>query len=45
MDNLGYVVVGYSITALVLVAYVARLFQRARRAKRQAAAIAARPTD
>jgi hypothetical protein len=39
------VVAGYSVTAVVLATYVARLFQRARTAKRQAAAIAARRAD
>lgn len=40
--NAGYVVVGYAITAAALGGYVARLFARARAARRRAEAIAAR---
>jgi hypothetical protein len=41
-DNVGYVIAGYSVTAAVLGTYGGRLFARARRARRRAAAIAAR---
>ena len=41
MDNLGYVVAGYTITAAALGGYIARLFVRAREARRRAEAVAA----
>ena len=42
MDNLRFVVAGYTLTAVALGGYVAALFARARRARQRAAAIAAR---
>ena len=42
MDNLGYVVAGYLVTAGALVVYVASLWLRAARARKRADAIAAR---
>lgn len=42
MDNLGYVVAGYCITAAAMAAYAGNLLVRARRARVRAAAIAAR---
>jgi hypothetical protein len=41
-SNIGYVVAGYGITAVVLGGYVLRLFVRARRARERADAVAAR---
>jgi hypothetical protein len=41
-SNIGYVVAGYGITAVVLGGYVVRLFVRARRARERADAVAAR---
>lgn len=40
--NEGYVVAGYTLTAVALGGYVLRLFARARTARRRAEAIAAR---
>lgn len=40
--NVGYVVAGYTVTGLALVAYVGSLLLRARRARVRAAAIAAK---
>jgi hypothetical protein len=40
--NLGYVVAGYVVTALVLGGYTARLFARMRAARRRAEAVSAR---
>jgi hypothetical protein len=37
----GYVIVGYTVTALALAAYVGSLLRRARRARARAAAVAA----
>jgi hypothetical protein len=45
MHDLGYVVVGYLVTALALGGYVLRLLARARRARRRAAALSGRPLD
>jgi hypothetical protein len=45
MHDLGYVVVGYLVTATALGGYVLRLSSRARRARRRAAALAGRPLD
>ncbi len=42
MDNLRFVVAGYSITGVTLAGYVWSLYARARRARRRAAAVAAR---
>jgi hypothetical protein len=42
MDNVGYVVAGYVLTAAALGGYVLRLFARAREARRRAEAVAAR---
>lgn len=42
MHDTGFVVAGYLLTAGALAAYVGRLFQRARRARRRVAAIAER---
>ena len=42
MDNAGFVVAGYIITAGALGGYVAGLFARARRARDRAAAVASR---
>jgi hypothetical protein len=42
MQNLGYVVAGYVLTAVALGGYVLRLFVRAREARRDAEAVAAR---
>lgn len=44
MDNAGYVIAGYALTAAALGAYVAGLFRRARRARSRVAAIASRRT-
>ena len=41
-ENVGYVVAGYLITAVALGGHVLRLFARAREARRQADAVAAR---
>ncbi len=41
-ENVGYVVAGYSITALALGGYVLRLFARAREARRRAEAVSTR---
>jgi hypothetical protein len=41
-SNIGYIVAGYGITAVVLGGYVLRLFVRARRARERADAIAGR---
>ncbi len=41
MDNAGYVVAGYLLTAMSVSGYVAHLLLRARRARSQAVAIAA----
>ena len=40
MDNWGFVVAGYTATAVALGGYVAGLFARARRARQRSAAIA-----
>ena len=40
MDEVGFVVAGYAVTAAALAGYVAWLFQRARRARLRATAIA-----
>lgn len=40
--NLGYVIAGYTLTAVALGGYVGHLLVRARRARVRAAAIAAR---
>jgi hypothetical protein len=45
MDNLGYVVAGYVVTAGAIAGYAASLFVRARRARSRAAAVAARRGD
>jgi hypothetical protein len=42
VHNAGYVAAGYLLTAAALGGYVARLFQRARAARRAAQAVAAR---
>jgi hypothetical protein len=42
MRDLGYVAAGYLVTAAALGGYVLRLFARARRARRRAAALAGR---
>lgn len=42
VDNLAFVVAGYSLTAAALLAYVAGLSLRARRAKLRTAAIIAK---
>ncbi len=42
MDNVGYVVAGYLVTAAAIAGYVSNLFVRARRARTRAAAVAAR---
>lgn len=42
MDNVGYVVAGYTLTALVLAGYAASLFARGRRARLRAQAVAER---
>lgn len=42
MDNVGFVVAGYSLTAAALVGYAASLLRRARRARHRAAAVAAK---
>jgi hypothetical protein len=42
VDNVGYVVAGYTLTALVLAGYAASLFARGRRAKLRARAVAER---
>jgi hypothetical protein len=42
VDNVGFVIAGYSITVVAIAAYTAHLFSRAARAKRRAAAVAAR---
>jgi hypothetical protein len=42
VDNLGFVVAGYALTAAALAGYVLSLIGRARRARARAAAIAAR---
>jgi hypothetical protein len=43
--NVGYVIVGYLVTALALGGYTLRLFARARTAKRRAQTIANRRRD
>jgi hypothetical protein len=40
--NTGYVVAGYLVTAVALGGYVARLYARARRARRRAEAVVSR---
>ena len=42
MDNTGFVVAGYVLTAVALGGYLASLFSRARRARARAEAIAKR---
>ena len=42
MDNGGFVLAGYLLTALVFAAYVASLFYRSRKARRMARALASR---
>lgn len=42
MDSAGFVVSGYAITVLCIAGYVARLRQRAHRARKKVAAIAQR---
>jgi hypothetical protein len=42
VDNVGYVVAGYLVTAATIGGYAASLFARARRARRRTEAIAAR---
>jgi hypothetical protein len=42
VDNLGYVVAGYLLTAAALAGYAGSLFARARRARARALAVAAR---
>jgi nitrate reductase gamma subunit len=42
MDNVGFVVAGYLITAVSLAGYALLLRRRARRARRRAAALASR---
>lgn len=41
-ENVGYVVAGYTLTAVALGGYVIRLFARAREARRRAEAVAGR---
>jgi len=41
MDNFGYVLAGYLLTAAAIGAYVANLLSRARRARRRAEAMSA----
>jgi hypothetical protein len=43
VDNVGYVVAGYVLTGGALIAYVAGLHARARRARRRSEALSARP--
>jgi hypothetical protein len=45
MGDLGFVAAGYLATALALGGYVLRLWTRARRARRRAAALAGHPVD
>ena len=42
MDNGGFVLVGYSLTAIAFIGYIASLFLRARRARRLTRALASR---
>ena len=42
VENVGYVIAGYVITAVAIGAYVFRLFARAREARDRAKAVAAR---
>lgn len=42
MDNVGFVVAGYTVTGLVLAGYAASLFARGRRARLRARAVAER---
>lgn len=42
MDNVGFVIAGYAIAVCSLAAYTARLFVRARNARRRVEAAAAR---
>lgn len=42
MDNLGFIVAGYGLTALVLGGYTAHLLYRSRRARERAATILAK---
>jgi hypothetical protein len=45
VDNVGYVVAGYVLTAVAIAGYTASLFVRARRARTRATAVAARRGD
>jgi hypothetical protein len=45
VDNVGYVVAGYLVTAGAVAGYAFSLFVRARRARARAAAVAARRDD
>jgi hypothetical protein len=45
VDNVGYVVAGYLLTAAAIAGYVGGLLIRARRARDRAAAVAARRDD
>jgi hypothetical protein len=45
VDNMGYVVTGYVLTAGAIAGYAGSLFIRARRARARAAAVAARRGD
>jgi hypothetical protein len=45
VDNLGYVVAGYLLTAAAIAGYVGSVLLRARRARARAADVAARRDD